>query len=119
MDQLIDLEEASSLIDERVAAWRAAGISVGAVTWRDAGRGWPPPITSNRDEVLDADSVGVALAKGEQEGSVVLFVAGFADFEYWDGVSPDSVVLDAPGSDSPITLSEFGDVLDRLAALFR
>lgn len=117
VEKRIDLDAAKAEIDRRVQVWVESGLTVDAVTWRDQGRGWPPPITTERQEVLDADSVGVRLHKGSQEGAAVLFAGGWVDLEYWDGVS-DHVVQDVPGWDAWLSVEEFGGVLDRLAALF-
>jgi hypothetical protein len=117
MEKRIDLDAAKAEIDQRIEGWTASGLTVDSVTWRDQGQGWPPPITTERHEVLDADSVGVRLHKGAQEGAVVLFSGGWVDLEYWDGVSAD-VVQDVPGWEAWLSVEEFGAVLDRLAALF-
>jgi hypothetical protein len=79
MDVRIDLDAAARMIEERRESWRQSGITVGETTWRDQGEGWPPVLKTSRSDVRDADSVGVALSKGEQEGSLVLFSGGWAD----------------------------------------
>ena len=119
VEKQLDLDEAHAEIQARVPLWQSAGLTVAAITWRDQGRGWPPPITSNRDEVIEADSVGVAITKGTQEGRVVVFDGGWADFDYLDWEMQDNVVSETPGWGAPLSASEFGEVLDRLAALFR
>lgn len=118
METLIDLEAAAAVIENRRAFWKAMGIEASETTWRDQGRGWPPPIVTDRRSVLDPDSIGVELRKGEQEGSVVLFKGGWADFLYWDGESR-TVVDDAPGWEDSLDLTRFDGVLDRLTSLFR
>lgn len=93
----IDLDLAVLEIAHRIDAWRAAGLTVGAVTWRDRGEPWPYPLKVDRGAVKDADSIGVAVQKGSQEGAVVLFDGGWADLEYWSGIASDEPLLDAPG----------------------
>jgi hypothetical protein len=48
VDNRIDLNVAAQRLSSRIEAWTASGLTVGAITWRDQGRGWPPPLTSNR-----------------------------------------------------------------------
>ncbi len=67
----------------------------------------------------DADSIGVALRKGVQEGEVVLFRAGFCDFVYWSGDAANDPVQAVPGYPDEMTVENFGLVLDRLTELFR
>jgi hypothetical protein len=119
VEKQVDLDEVHAEIQARVPSWQAAGLTVLAITWRDQGRGWPPLITSNRDEVIEADSVGVAVAKGTKEGRVIVFDGGWADFEFVDWESEDEEVSETPGFGSPLSAPEFGEVLDRFAALFR
>ena len=119
MDNVVDLDDAVLEIERRVATWRRAGLVVGPVTWRDQGEGWPPSFKTDRTQVKDADSIGIALRKGEQEGEVVLFKGGWCDFVYWTGEASDEPVQDAPGHPDQMTVESFGPVLDRLEALFR
>lgn len=116
MDRVVNLDEAVLEIRSRSESWKAAGLDVGDVTWRDQAEPWPPSLKTDRRLVEDADSVGVRLTKGIAEGQVVLFRGGWADFEFWGGLAIDEAVLDAPEIHSP---AEFGLVLDRLAQLFR
>ncbi len=118
MDNKIDLDEAARQIQQRIDDWRSAGLEVGAITWRDQGRGYPPPLVTSRTEAIDPDSIGVRITFGSAEGSAVLFTGGWVDFEWWDGISQDSVVLDMPGYEQPLTIEDFGKVLDRLRDLF-
>jgi hypothetical protein len=115
----IDLDLAAMEIARRIEAWRAAGLTVGAVTWRDRGEPWPYRFKVDQTEVKDADSIGVAVRKGLQEGAVVLFDGGWADFEYWSGLASDEPLLDAPGWEDWLTVEAFGEILDRLAGQFR
>lgn len=119
MSGLVDLDVAVSQVIERMSRWAAAGIVVGPVTWRDQGAGWPFPFKTNRAEVIDADSIGVFLRKGKQEGEVVLFRGGWCDYVYWSGEVEDDPEQDAPGWPDSITIEGFGQVLDRLTAEFR
>lgn len=80
VDDRIDLDDAAREIEARREAWRGAGITVGETTWRDEADGWPSALKTSRSTVRNPDSVGVALSKGRQEGSVVLFAAGGPTF---------------------------------------
>jgi hypothetical protein len=113
----IDLDAAADQIAARRAEWRRRGITAGATTWREQGEGWPPSLKIDRRAVIDADSIGVWLPKGAQEGSVVLFSGGWADLLYWDGRS-DQAVDEAPGWDDWLDVQRFSHVLDRLTNLF-
>jgi hypothetical protein len=113
----IDLDAAAEQISARRAEWRRLGITASETTWRDQGDGWPTPVKTDRRAVAHADSIGVALTKGAQEGSVVLFSGGWEDLLYWDGRS-DQAVDEAPGWDDWLDIERFGQVLDRLTNLF-
>jgi hypothetical protein len=119
VDDVVDLDAAVAEVHARRPRWEASGLTVTPVTWRDQGEGWPPPIKTERAEVLDPDSIGVAIRKGGQEGEVVLFKGGWCDFEDWSGNADDDPVLDAPGYPDEMTVAGFGEVLDCLAAQFR
>lgn len=95
MDDRIDLDAAAQQIEARRDVWRDAGMTVGETTWRDEADGWPWELKTSRSNVRKPDSVGVALSKGKQEGSVVLFRRGWADLLYWNGES-DEVVDETP-----------------------
>lgn len=114
----IDLDEAAALITSATAAWKRTGLLAGALTWRDIGEPWPYPLKTRRDEVIDADSVGVAVHKGVQEGHLVLFRGGWADLDYWSGRPGDEPRVEAPGVDDWLTLADFQRLLERFAALF-
>lgn len=118
MDNVLDLTLAVAEIDRRIDQWRSAGLDVGSVTWRDQGEGWPPPFKTDRMQVKDADSIGIALRKGDQEGEVVLFKGGWCDFVYWTGEADDDPIEDAPCWPGEMTVEAFGVVLDRLAECF-
>ncbi len=119
MDDVVDLDLAVSEIKRRAASWRLSGISVGDVTWREQGEGWPPTLKSDRSQVVDADSIGVQLRKDQQVGEVVLFKGGWCDVAYWSGEQDSEPMQDTPGYPGTLTVESFGGVLDRLAAQFR
>lgn len=119
VDDVVDLDSAVNEIVRRLDRWRDAGLVVGPITWRDQGEGWPPSIKTERAEVSDADSVGITLRKGEQEGEVVLFKGGWCDFVFWTGEASNDPVQDAPGFPNEMTVERFGAVLDRLADYFQ
>jgi hypothetical protein len=119
VEDRVDLDRAVVEVVKRATSWRAAGLTVGDVTWRAQGEGWPPKLKTDRTAVRDPDSIGVRCTKGDQEGEVVLFKGGWADFEYWSGTAGAVPVLDAPGTDGhPLTVETSGHVLDRLFELF-
>jgi hypothetical protein len=118
MEPRIDLEEAARVLSAKLAGWRQSGIQVGAITWRDVGEPWPYPLKGNRAEVIDADSLGIALSKGKQEGRLVLFTGGWADLEYWSGSPEDGILTEAPGWDDWLTVADYNRLLDRFAGLF-
>jgi hypothetical protein len=118
MQSRIDLDEAARVVARRIGDWRRRGINATAVTWRDVGVPWPYPLKVNRAEVIEADSLGVALHKGDQEGRLVLFRGGWADMEYWSGDRGDEPLLEAPGWNEPMTLTDFEILLERFAGLF-
>ena len=117
MTARIDLDAAAVQIAARRAEWRRLGIAASETTWREQGEGWPPHLKTDRRAVTEADSIGVALTKGAQEGSVVLFSGGWADLLYWDGHS-DEALDEAPGWKDWLDLKRFGQLLDRLTDLF-
>jgi hypothetical protein len=118
VDVRIDLDAAAEQIVRRREAWKQRGINVGDLTWREVGEGWPYELKTLRSDVQDADSVGVALSKGKQEGSLVLFQGGWADLLYWNG-EDEEVVDEAPGWEDWLTVDAFGDLLDRLGGYFK
>ncbi len=50
-----------------------------------------------RDDVVRPDSIGVAVHRVDQEGSVVLFDGGWCDLQYWSGRLSDEPIEKAPG----------------------
>jgi hypothetical protein len=111
---VVDLDVAVGEVERRAAAWWQSGITVGSVTWHETSEGWPQPFKTDRSQVNSADSIGISLRKGEQEGAVVLFEGGWCDFIDWDG-DADEVLQDAPEA---TTVKQYRKVLDRLTALF-
>ncbi|MFE3628889.1 hypothetical protein [Streptomyces goshikiensis] len=87
MNRMVDLDEVAVILASRVPGWRSAGLEVGQVTWRDTEASWPQPLETDRAQVLDPDSVGVAISgPGEAELSVVLFRGGWADVDFIAGL---------------------------------
>src|SRR5947208_2108080 len=82
MRDRVDLDVAVHEITRRLPSWRAAGMTVGDVTWRDAAVEWPRPLTTIREDVVVPESVGIRCSKDHQEGSLVLFNGGWADLIY-------------------------------------
>ncbi|MFF3008681.1 hypothetical protein ACFVTF_38475 [Kitasatospora sp. NPDC057940] len=84
VERIVDLDRAAERIAARAVRWRAAGLTVGALTWRDALAPWPQPLETDRARVTDPDSVGVQVVDPLSGGElhVVLFRGGWADVEY-------------------------------------
>lgn len=118
MSKHIDLDEAAAQIAARRDAWVAAGLDVGQLTWREQGEGWPPSFKTARAEVVTADSIGVEVRKGTQEGTLVLFSGGWADLLWWSGEASGVVVDEAPRWNDWLDLDRFGALLDRFASLY-
>ena len=118
VDVRIDLDLAAEQIVRWRDEWEQRGINVGDLTWRELGEGGPRVLKTVRSDVQDTDSVGVALSKGRQEGSVVRYLGGWADLLFWNG--EDAEVLDeAPGWENWLTVDAFGELLDRLGGFFK
>ncbi|MEU6763841.1 hypothetical protein ABZ916_15115 [Streptomyces sp. NPDC046853] len=114
MDRIVDLDEAAAVLAERAAGWRSAGLEVGQVTWRDAEASWAQPLETDRAEVRDPDSVGVAISgPREAELLVVLFRGGWADVDFIVGSLDEAVALPASGITSA---SDFGARMDQWVA---
>ena len=118
MQSHLDLDEAAALITGETAAWQRTGLLADGLTWRDVGEPWPYPLKTKRADVIDGDSVGVAVHKGDRMGRLVLFRGGWADLEYWSGRPQDEPLLEAPGWDDWLTLADFQRLLWRFAGLF-
>lgn len=116
VDSRIDLDLAAVEILRRESGWRSVGLEVGAITWRDWGDGWPAALKSELTTAKDVDSIGISVRRGNSEGSLVLFKGGWADLEFWDGANDP--VLSAPGWPDGLSVEDFGELLDRFAALF-
>jgi len=58
MERIMDLDEAVAAVTDRQTAWRAEGLTVGPVTWREAAAPWPQRLETDRAEVTDPDSIG-------------------------------------------------------------
>jgi hypothetical protein len=114
----IDLDLAVGEIEHRVGSWRTRGFDVAPVTWREQGEGWPPSLKTERGNVVRPDSIGVAVRRGEQEGSVVLFDGGWCDLLYWVGGTDAEPVYGHPGYPSGLTVEQFGLVLDDFIGRF-
>ena len=113
----IDLDATAMEIIRRTDGWRARGIEVKPITWREQAEGWPQKLKTDRSEVISADSIGVALRKGDLEGEIVLFNGGWADLAFWDGHSR-KLLQEMPGWEDWMDLDAFGHLLDRFGLLF-
>jgi hypothetical protein len=78
VDRLVDLDAAVVEIERRRERWTALGFLVGPVTWRDEADSWPLTLWTDRALVVDPDSIGVGLERGDlTAANVTLFrVAG-------------------------------------------
>jgi hypothetical protein len=105
----LDLDVAHRAIEDRTPFWAAAGLVVDPVTWMDNDAEWPQPLLTERSAVRRPMSIGVIVRNGDEEGEVVLYAGGWADFS--------TIVT---GEDPVLTYVEvedangFGPVLDRL-----
>ena len=79
MESRVDLDQVAALITRHAFAGEESGLVVGALTWRDAAASWPFPLREDRGQVVEPDSVGVAVRKHGQEGQLVVFRGGWAD----------------------------------------
>jgi hypothetical protein len=110
VERVIDLDQAVAKIVERAPRWRAAGLRVGQVTWRDEAAPWPQQLETDRALVRDPDSIGVLISgPADAELSVVLFRAGWADVDFVASLN-DAGTLPASGIDSA---AAFGAQLDQ------
>jgi len=120
VDANIDLDVAAEQITARAAGWEARGLQVGPLTWRDQARRWPHQVVSGRFQAAEPGSVGIKVMCGDEEGELVLYTGGWADILYWGGKGGSDVVDEMVGDyDAPLTLEDFGHVLDSFGARFR
>ena len=124
MQSNIDLDSASEEIDRRRAPWAGSDLKAGPTTWRDQGRGWPPPIVENRLEVAEPDSVGVRITKAgdgslDQYLEVVLYRGGWVDWLFHSGIVDEDPVVGGAGYDDSLSVRAFGDLLDEVVRHFR
>ncbi|MEU3558586.1 hypothetical protein [Kitasatospora sp. NPDC006786] len=109
METIVDLDEAAAEVAARTPGWRAAGLVVGEMTWRDETAPWPQRLETDRTRVADPDSVGVLVSGPEEtQLSVVLFRGGWADVDYLASMD-DAGTFPASGIDSAVA---FGIRLD-------
>lgn len=119
MDANIDLDLAAAQITACVAVWEARGLQVGPLTWRDQARRWPLQVVAVRAQAAEPDSVGIRVRCGDAQGELVLYAGGWADVLSWGGeVTSDVVDEMAGGDDAPLTLEDFGLLLDEFGARF-
>ncbi|MQS07255.1 hypothetical protein [Streptomyces alkaliphilus] len=116
MEHGVDLDAAFAVVVRREIAWRNAGLTVDAPSWRDGDAPWPAPFETDRARVRGPDSLGVRVSGPEgAEFRVVLFRGGWVDAEAWNGdPTREVVVLPAGGVTSP---ERYGAVLDAAARL--
>lgn len=121
METLIDLDAAADVAREKLAAWAKPGAVIGELTWRDASRGWPWVILTDRSAVVDPDSVGFTVDFGQRAGDLVLFRGGWCDLLFRDAETMTIPFADAPGAppgEPPLDLTAYGAVVDRFLELF-
>jgi len=75
VESRVDLDQVAGLISRYAIEWEKAGCVAGPVTWKDVGGPGLYPFREDRRKVAEADSVGVAVRRGEQEGRLVVFRA--------------------------------------------
>ncbi|WP_405912912.1 hypothetical protein OG760_18945 [Streptomyces sp. NBC_00963] len=114
MERIVDLDAVAGEIERRRGGWAAAGLQVGAITWRDEAAQWPQPLETDRCRVRDPDSVGVHIVGVQSaEAEVVIFRGGWADVGFFSECTGWEAVLENPKARSS---SEFGAVLDAVVA---
>ncbi|HYV77611.1 MAG TPA: hypothetical protein VE979_05750 [Streptosporangiaceae bacterium] len=118
VESRVDLDQVAGLISRYAIEWEKAGCVAGPVTWKDVRGPGLYPFREDRRKAAEADSVGVAVRKGEQEGRLVVFRGGWADLEYWSGRPCDEPVLEVPGWDDRMNLADIERLLRRFAGLF-
>ncbi|MFF2450856.1 hypothetical protein ACFVUY_42495 [Kitasatospora sp. NPDC058063] len=112
MERVVDLDQAAVEVATRMSGWRVGGLTVGELTWRDHAIPWSQQFLTNRARVGDPDSVGVTLARGEDQAlEVVLYRGGWADVDFMSG--DDGGALPAADITSA---ADFGRRLDRWVA---
>jgi len=112
----INLDEAARVLAERIA--ERPDLTVGPFTWKGFDTPFDEPLATDRSAIEEAYSVGVRLWRGSEEGAIVLYAGGWADYEYWAGIAEADVVLDAPGWGNPLDVDRFAEVVARLLAEF-
>lgn len=112
----IDVDAAAQVLLDRLA--RRPDVSALPLTWMGFGAAYDEPLSTDRAAIGDAYSVGVELRRGAEEGRLVLFAGGWADYEFWAGTADADPVLDAPGCDDWLTVERFAEVVERLLGEF-
>ncbi|MGX5682851.1 hypothetical protein [Schumannella luteola] len=121
MDTVIDVDAGAEVARAKLAAWARPGAVIGELTWRDASRGWPWVILTDRSAVVDPDSVGFTIDWGHRAGDLVLFRGGWCDLSFRDLETMSEPLIDAPGAHAgqpPLDLPAYGAVVDRFLGLF-
>lgn len=119
MDGLIDLDAAAAVASSRIEAWRGPVVQVEPLTWRDAAQPWPQRLSTDRQQVIEPDSLGLRVRGGDQEGTLVVFRGGWADLTYVDLATSVDPVVEAVGWEEPLRLEDYGLLVDRFLGLFR
>lgn len=118
MDKRIDIDAAAQVLRDRLAA--RPDLTPSPLTWMDFGAAFDEPLSIDRPTIREPYSVGVEVRRGAEEGRLVLFAGGWADYEFWLGTAAAAAdpVLDAPGWDDWLDVERFGAVVDRLLGEF-
>jgi hypothetical protein len=117
MEQLIDLDAVAEALARRLPRWRSSGLTVGPLTWAD-GQTAIHQVHADRAAVRGDYSVGVSLSRGDEEGELIVYAGGWADFTYWSGRPDEAAVQETPGWDAALDLSRCEAVFDQMERLF-
>lgn len=90
MEHKVDLDELARRLESVVVGWRKRA-QVGPFTWRDENATWPQPITTDRASVQVPESLGLRIQDGDDVIEVCVWTGGWADIDWVDGDSADSL----------------------------
>lgn len=117
MEYRIDLDAAAAVLAERLAS--RPDLSSGPITWKGFESRFDEPFKTDRSDIVDPYSVGIQVRRGDEEGRLVLYAGGWADFEYWNGDASDAVVDRVPGWEDWLDVQRFDAVVVEFLSEFQ